>query len=49
MNEKIEPGKNAPLPLSPVKPVGTWIVGGFLLVVSLAVWCLVAALFSIRT
>lgn len=32
-----------------VRPVGTWVVGGFLIFVSLAIWILVAVLFTIRT
>jgi len=45
-----EPAKTEPeaVPLPPVTPIGSWIVGGFLLFASLAMWGLVAIIFQVR-
>ena len=37
------------LPIAPVRPIGAWIVGGFLLLASLAMWGLAAAIFQARS
>jgi len=37
------------LPPEPVRPIGAWIVGGFLLFASLAMWGLAAAIFHARS
>ena len=38
----------APLP-APVRPIGAWLVGLFLLFASLAMWSLAAAIFQARS
>ena len=35
-------------PADAVRPVGAWVVGGFLLIVCFAIWLLVAAIFMHR-
>lgn len=32
-----------------VRPVGTWVVAGFLVVATLVIWVLVAAIFYVRS
>jgi hypothetical protein len=34
---------------APVRPVGTWVVTGFLTLVTLVVWVLVAVIFQLRS
>ena len=40
------PADEAPLEI--VRPVGTWVIGGFLLVVVVTIWFLVSVLFMHR-
>ncbi|WP_171034193.1 hypothetical protein [Lichenicoccus roseus] len=38
----------AEAPLEIVRPVGTWVIGGFLLIVVVTIWFLVSVLFMHR-
>ncbi len=43
------PTERAPITRQTVRPVGTWVVAGFLLATTLVMWTLVAVIFHARS